>query len=82
MGRVLHFGEYDGCDIDELVETDPAYIVWAYCTVTGRGGISQKAYQRARSNLDRYEQEEEEPLDDRILENYFNSRGYSIEDDF
>lgn len=60
-GRVLHFGKYDGCEIERVVEEDPEYILWAANSVRGHG-ISQLHIQRARDLLDRYDTTDDEDL--------------------
>lgn len=49
--RVLHFGPYDGDEIETVVEMDPEYILWASANVPN-SGISQAAINRARQLLD------------------------------
>jgi hypothetical protein len=49
-GRVLHFGKYDGMDIDEVVARDPAYILWAADNVPALG-ITQQHVDRALAEL-------------------------------
>lgn len=57
-GRVLHFGPYDGLEIDDIVEMDPGYIIEEAMHVSGHG-ISQAAINRAYEILDRREDDEE-----------------------
>lgn len=53
-GRVLHFGQYDGCEISYVVAADPAYILWAVENVPGHG-ISQYWINKAEDELDENE---------------------------
>jgi hypothetical protein len=48
--RVLHFGPYEGKEIDYVVEVDPMYILEAVL-IQGHG-ISQEAVARARQLVD------------------------------
>lgn len=61
-GRVLHFGKYEGSEIDRVVTIDPEYILWAVDNVKGHG-ISQKHVAEARINLDTNEASEDEQYD-------------------
>lgn len=49
-GRVFHFGLYDGREIEEVVDLDPAYILEA--SLDKSHHISQEAVSRARRLLD------------------------------
>lgn len=49
--RVFHFGEYEGLQIEDVVELDPAYILWAAENEKDHN-ISQRAMSRARQLLD------------------------------
>ena len=51
IGRTLHFGPYDGMDIAEVVEHDPAYILELSATQDNTG-ISSSAINRAHQLLD------------------------------
>jgi len=70
-GRVLHFGKYEGCEIQRVVDIDPAYILWAIENVKGHG-INQKAAADARSALDTNEDEDF----DADLADLYNHDGY------
>jgi hypothetical protein len=48
--RVLHFGKYDGMDIDEVVARDPGYILWAADNLP-KLGITQQHVDRALAEL-------------------------------
>lgn len=48
--RVLHYGPYEGKEIDYVVEADPMYILEA-AAVRGHG-IPQDAIDRARQSMD------------------------------
>lgn len=50
-GRVLHFGPYEGEEIDTVVEMDPEYILWASANEPEHQ-IGQVAVDRARQLLD------------------------------
>jgi hypothetical protein len=50
-GRIIHFGPYDGEEINTVVEMDPAYILEAVATVPGHG-IGQQAIAKAKLILD------------------------------
>jgi hypothetical protein len=50
-GRVLHFGKYDGMDIEEVVTHDPEYIIWAADNVQG-SGITQEHVDHAVLSLE------------------------------
>ena len=52
--RVLHIGPYDGCEIDYVVDLDPAYIIEA--ADDPASGISQTAVNRARRLLDNHDE--------------------------
>lgn len=49
--RVLHFGPYEGEEIDAVVEMDPEYILWIASTTVGHG-IGEDALLRARQLID------------------------------
>lgn len=78
-GRVIHVGEYDGQHIDDVVEMDPAWILWAVENLKGTG-IGPEHIAKARANLDReptdyeyvsgYEETIEELCPDRYAEDY------------
>lgn len=50
-GRVLHFGKYDGCEIERVLEIDPEYLLWASANIAGHG-IPQQVLEEARIRLD------------------------------
>lgn len=50
-GRVLHFGKYDGCEIERVLEIDPEYLLWASTNIKGHG-IPQQVLEEARGRLD------------------------------
>lgn len=50
-GRVLHFGKYEGAEIERVLETDPEYLLWAASNVRGHG-IPRAILEEARRSLD------------------------------
>lgn len=54
--RILHFGPYDGQEIDTVVEIDPAYILEIASTAHGHG-IGADAVNRAYQLLNRGEED-------------------------
>lgn len=62
-GRVIHTsGPYEGREIEDVVEVDPAYILEIASTTQGHG-IGQQALARARQLLDTWMEEDREELD-------------------
>lgn len=49
--RVLHFGPYEGMEIETVVDLDPLYIVETAAMIRGHG-ISHEAVGRAQTILD------------------------------
>lgn len=74
-------GEYEGCWIDDIVETDPVYIVWAYSNDPSLG-ISHSQFARARRNLDYSDGGTSAYEDARDIENDFGLTIGIISDDY
>ena len=71
-GRVIHSsGPYEGREIEEVVEVDPAYILELVTTTKGHG-ISQQVQVRARQLLDTWMEEDRDELEEL---GYFFDRG-------
>lgn len=75
--RVLHFGPYDGQEIDTVVEIDPAYIIEAAATVHGHG-IGAEALNRAYQLLNRGEEDYD---DYESLQEQAEAFGFRIRED-
>ena len=60
--RMFHFGEYEGVEIDQVVEMDPAYVLWANENEDGHN-ISQQALARARRLLDAAPEDDDDDAD-------------------
>jgi len=86
-GRVLHFGDYDGQEIDLVIEMDPAYILWAIDNIKGHG-ISPAQAAKARTALEQRTDWEcdQAPISteeaEEMLSGYYEEDRFVLSDDY
>lgn len=57
------FGKYRNQSIEEILDLDPDYIVWAYEKVAGHAGIDRAVYTTACASLDDLDPGDHDPND-------------------
>lgn len=77
-GRILHWGPYEGETIDDVVEMDPEWIVWA--AMRNDYGITADHVRRAHAIMDERERDDFDHDDLGDLEFMNRGRNDSIDD--
>lgn len=81
MFEVFQYGDYEGTDIEDMIDSDPAYVVFAYVNMPGIG-VSYEQYDRALAMLNDWDGNTSEYEDQIDIENDFGLMVGYVSDDY